>query len=122
MTQELPFDVEKLIAICRAQGVKRIGVFGSAARGEATAQSDIDLLVDLSPHISLLQFAALERRLSEALGRKVDLLTEAALSPYPKPVMPVPLAARGVDLLTEVALSPYLRQQILDDLQILYEA
>lgn len=97
MVRELSFDVDKLIAICQAQGFKRIGVFGSAARGDMNEGSDIDLLVDLSPRISLLQFAALERRLSEALGRKVDLLTEAAISPY-------------------------LRQQILDDVLVLYEA
>ena len=52
------------------------------ARNEATEASDIDLLVSFSRPISLLQMVTLERELSDALGRKVDLLTEASLSPY----------------------------------------
>ena len=82
MMDELQFDIKKLIELCRQSGVVHITLFGSMARGEANQQSDIDLVVKFSQPISLLQFAALERRLSEALGRKVDLLTEAAISPY----------------------------------------
>ena len=52
------------------------------ARNEATEASDIDLLVSFSRPVSLLQMVTLERELSDALGRKVDLLTEASLSPY----------------------------------------
>jgi predicted nucleotidyltransferase len=52
------------------------------ARDEATEASDIDLLVPFSGPVSLLQMVTLERELSEALGRKVDLLTEAFLSPF----------------------------------------
>jgi hypothetical protein len=59
-----------------------IGVFGSTVRGEARKDSDIDLLVRFSKRKSLLAVVRLERELSEALGRKVDLLTEGALSPY----------------------------------------
>ncbi len=47
-TITLPFDTRKLIEICRQNDVAMIGVFGSAAGGEATAQSDIDLLVRFS--------------------------------------------------------------------------
>lgn len=78
----LPFDTDKLIEICRQNDVARIGVFGSAARGEATDQSDIDLLVEFSQRKSLLALVRLEREISTALGKKVDLLTEAAISPY----------------------------------------
>ena len=59
-----------------------VGVFGSVARNEANDQSDIDLLVEFSKRISLLKLVALEREISTALGKKVDLLTEAAISPY----------------------------------------
>ncbi|MDY7040081.1 MAG: nucleotidyltransferase domain-containing protein [Chloroflexota bacterium] len=45
-------------------------------------QSDVDLLVRFSKRKSLLALVRLERELSTALGRKVDLLTEAAISPY----------------------------------------
>ena len=78
----LPFDINKLIEICRKNDVAMIGVFGSVARGEATGQSDIDLLVRFSKSKSLLALVALERQISAALNRKVDLLTEAAISPY----------------------------------------
>jgi len=78
----LPFDTDKLIEICRQNDVSKVSVFGSMARGEATDKSDIDLLVEFSKRKSLLAFVALERQLSAALGRKVDLLTEASLSPY----------------------------------------
>jgi len=61
-----------------------VGLFGSSARGEATETSDIDLLIKFSKPKSLLSIVKLERNLSEALGKKVDLLTEAAISPYLK--------------------------------------
>jgi uncharacterized protein len=77
-----PFSLPRLIDICRQHDVSMIGVFGSIARGEARKESDIDLLVRFSKRKSLLAVVRLERELSEALGRKVDLLTEGALSPY----------------------------------------
>ena len=78
----LPFDVDKLTEVCRQNDVAKLSVFGSAARGEAGEKSDIDLLVEFSRPKSLLGLVAVERRMSAALGRKVDLLTEGALSPY----------------------------------------
>jgi len=89
--------MSELTEICRRNDVSMLGIFGSVARGEATAQSDIDLLVEFSKRKSLLSVISLERQLSGALGRKVDLLTEAALSPY-------------------------LRSRILRDLRVIYEA
>jgi predicted nucleotidyltransferase len=93
----LPFDTNPLIEICRKNDVAMLGVFGSMARGEATDQSDVDLLVRFSKRKSLLSLVALERQMSTALGRKVDLLTEAAISPY-------------------------LRERIKRELQVIYEA
>jgi len=77
-----PFDTDKLIEVCRQNDVAMVGVFGSTARGEAGEQSDIDLLVEFSKPKSLLKLVALERQLSTALGKKVEVLTEAAISPY----------------------------------------
>jgi uncharacterized protein len=77
-----PFDVERLVDICRQNDVSMAGIFGSMARGEAKKKSDIDLLVRFSRPKSLLAVVRLERELSQVLGRKVDLLTEAAISPY----------------------------------------
>jgi predicted nucleotidyltransferase len=78
----LPFDTKKLRDICRRNDIAMVGVFGSMARGEATEQSDIDLLVRFSRRKSLLELVRLERDISIALGRRVDLLTESAISPY----------------------------------------
>jgi predicted nucleotidyltransferase len=76
------FDTNALIDICRDNDVARLEVFGSTARGEANEDSDVDLLVEFSKRKSLLALVSLERKMSTALGRKVDLLTEAAISPY----------------------------------------
>ena len=76
------FDTDKLIEMCRANDAAMVGVFGSVARGEDTLESDIDLMVRFSRKKSLLDIVRLERELSKVLGKKVDLLTEAAISPY----------------------------------------
>jgi predicted nucleotidyltransferase len=82
MMKSYPFNITRLIDICRQNDVSMVGVFGSMARGKAKKKSDIDLLVRFSKRKSLLAVVRLERELSEALGRKVDLLTEGAISPY----------------------------------------
>ena len=74
-----PFDTHTLIEMCRQNDVVKVGVFGSMVRGDANEDSDIDLIVEFSRRKSLLALVALERKLSTALGRRVDLLTEAAL-------------------------------------------
>ncbi|OLS15539.1 MAG: DNA polymerase subunit beta [Promethearchaeota archaeon CR_4] len=61
--------------------VKRIGLFGSYARGEQKNKSDIDLLVEFSEAPDFLEFIALEQYLSEKFEEKVDLVTPNALSP-----------------------------------------
>jgi uncharacterized protein len=76
------FDTNALVNICRENDVAKLEVFGSIARGEASGDSDVDLLVEFSKRKSLLALVSLERKMSAALGRKVDLLTEAAISPY----------------------------------------
>jgi len=82
MAAAYPFNVSQVIDLCRQNDVSMVGIFGSMARGEAKRKSDIDLIVRFSKRKSLLAMVRLERELSEALGRKVDLLTEAAISPY----------------------------------------
>jgi predicted nucleotidyltransferase len=67
----------------------RIRVFGSVARGEAGSNSDPDLLVQLKPGSERpplgLRWFALEQELSAKVGRPVELITEAALSPHLRP-------------------------------------
>jgi predicted nucleotidyltransferase len=67
--------------LLESYGVKHIHVFGSVARGDADAQSDIDLLVEFEPsaHIGMFEFSRLRRRLSQLLNCKVDLATPDAL-------------------------------------------
>lgn len=77
---ELPLDA--LDDTLRANDVAYAGVFGSFARGEATPTSDVDILIKFEKPKSLLDIVRLERELSASLGRSVDLVTEASLSPY----------------------------------------
>jgi predicted nucleotidyltransferase len=63
----------------RGFGVKSIALFGSAARGEAQRESDIDILVEFDRTVGLLAFLRLQYRLEELLGKGVDLVTQAAL-------------------------------------------
>lgn len=63
-------------------GVKRAAIFGSFARGDATKNSDIDLLIEFKGKSkSLLDLAGLKIQLEESLGRKVDLITYNSLHP-----------------------------------------
>ena len=65
--------------------VRRVGLFGSYARGEQTPGSDLDILVELEPPMGFFGFIDLEDYLSERLGSKVDLVTPDALKPLMKP-------------------------------------
>jgi len=75
---------EEVIAAAAANGLSSVRVFGSCARGEDTPASDVDLIVTISEHTSLLDFvrftAAVEDLLSLSPGR-VDLLDDDALRP-----------------------------------------
>jgi len=91
----------KLAGLCRKYHVRRLGLFGSAARGELAPESDVDLLVEFEPGKVPSLWA--EPGLREALGalfggRKVDLVPPQVLE------------------------NPYRRKSILRDLQVLYEA
>ncbi len=70
--------------------ISRLAVFGSFVRGEASAASDIDLLVtfrpsNARPKLGLFGLMEIEERLQEELGRAVDLVSEDSLSPYIRP-------------------------------------
>jgi predicted nucleotidyltransferase len=58
---------------------ERIGIFGSFARGENNADSDLDILIQLKERISLLKLVQIEQELSDKLGIPIDLVTENSL-------------------------------------------
>lgn len=61
--------------------VASLSLFGSVARDEASADSDVDLLVEFNMPVGLFQFIELQQRLEELLGCKVDLGTSRSLKP-----------------------------------------
>ena len=70
---------EDILRIAIKRGASNVRIFGSIARGEADAESDIDLLVDLEPGRSLFDLGGLLMDLQDLLGHKVDVVTEKGL-------------------------------------------
>lgn len=70
---------EDILRIAARYGASNVRVFGSVARGEAGAESDVDLLIDLEPGRSLLDHVALLQDLEDILSLKVDVVNEKAL-------------------------------------------
>ena len=67
------------------QPVKKAWLFGSFSRGEETADSDVDILVEFDrtgQPVTLLTYARIWRELRERVGREVDLVEEGTLKPY----------------------------------------
>lgn len=70
-----------VLKITDKYGVTNVRIFGSFARGEQSESSDIDLLVDFPEKFTLLQHSGLKIDLEEALERKVDVVSGAAIKP-----------------------------------------
>jgi predicted nucleotidyltransferase len=70
---------EHLLELEERYGVSSLGIFGSYVRGEERDESDVDILVEFGRSTDLFEFGALEQRLSELVGRKVDLVMKRAL-------------------------------------------
>lgn len=64
-----------------AHGARAVSLFGSAARGEERAGSDVDFLVELEPGRNLIDLIGLENDLADALGVKVDVVTARSAKP-----------------------------------------
>lgn len=76
----LPIDPAELDRLCREYGIVELALFGSVARGEAADGSDIDLLYVLDPKAELgWEIERLNEKLSEAMGRPVDLVSKKYL-------------------------------------------
>ena len=72
----------EIIEIADRCGARNVRIFGSAARGATRPDSDLDVLVELDRGRSLLDIVALKQDLEDLLDVRVDVVTEAALSPY----------------------------------------
>jgi uncharacterized protein len=70
-----------VVAAAAAHGVSNLRVFGSVARGEDHPGSDVDLLADFPPGLSLFGLGRLEADLERILGTRVDLIPAADLKP-----------------------------------------
>ena len=75
---------ETLVEALKEHEVKKAAIFGSVARGEATEESDLDLLIEFEGRKSLLDLAGLKLDLQELLRRRVDVLTYRSLHPLLK--------------------------------------
>lgn len=73
----------KVVPILKHYGVKRAGIFGSYARGEATNNSDIDILINIEKgkKFSLFDLSGLKIELEEKLKKKIDINTYKAIHP-----------------------------------------
>ena len=76
------FRKQSLIrSLAKAHGARTVELFGSAARGEDSPGSDLDFMVELERGRSLLDLIGFAEDLQDALGRKVDAVTKAAMKP-----------------------------------------
>ena len=79
----MPEAMEKIkreiIPVLKQAGVLKSSLFGSVVRGEATQDSDIDILVELPKDSDMFDLIALQDKLESTLGRKVDVVTYRSL-------------------------------------------
>jgi len=73
---------EQILAVAKRHGVTRVRVFGSMARDDARADSDVDLLLDVGPDPSPWFPGGLVSELEDLLGRRVQVITERGLDEF----------------------------------------
>lgn len=81
LTDEVFRKIDVIRAIGKANGVRSIHLFGSAARGIETADSDLDFLVEFEPGRTLLDVVGLRTELCQLFDRRVDVVTRDSLKP-----------------------------------------
>ncbi len=98
MTPRMDVPKARIEEFCRRNHIRRLALFGSVLRDDFTPGSDVDVLVEFEPgNTPGFAFFTMEESLSQLLGRKVDLNTPGFLSPY-------------------------FREEILEHLEVLYDA
>jgi hypothetical protein len=74
---------ERIETFCRANGIRRLALFGSVLRDDFRPESDIDVLVEFQPGVRVgLAFIRMQDELSTIFGHRVDLSTPGSLSKY----------------------------------------
>jgi predicted nucleotidyltransferase/DNA-binding XRE family transcriptional regulator len=71
----------QIVDAAERHGARNVRIFGSAARGSDTAESDVDVLVDLDADVGVVGLVALEQELARILGRWVDVVPARSLKP-----------------------------------------
>lgn len=79
--QQLRHTREQILQVAARHGAANVRVFGSLARGDTHAASDVDLLVDMAPDRTLMDLGGLLVELQETLNSPVDVATERMLRP-----------------------------------------
>jgi predicted nucleotidyltransferase len=80
--EQVRMQRKQILQLAARYGIRRVRLFGSIARGEATPASDVDVLVDFEPGRSLLDQVGFEQDLESLLGCNVDVVAEGGISPY----------------------------------------
>jgi predicted nucleotidyltransferase len=82
-TPRIPVPHDRIAEFCRKHRIRRLAFFGSVLRDDFGPDSDVDVLVEFEPGARVgLKFFGMERELSEIIGRRVDLMTPGFLGKY----------------------------------------
>lgn len=73
---------EEILHLAQQHGIDRVSVFGSIVRGESTALSDVDLLVEVEEGRSLFDLIAFKLDMEALLGCHVDVVSRGGVSPH----------------------------------------
>jgi len=79
--QEIEKYQRLILPVLKRYFIKRAAIFGSAAKGNMNADSDVDLLIEAEQGFTLFKMLKLEEEISELIKRKVDLVEYSALKP-----------------------------------------
>ena len=80
MNRNVSIQYDRVAEFCRANGIVRLAIFGSALRGDFGPESDIDILVEFEPgRTPGFGFVSMATELSELFGRHVDVLTRSSV-------------------------------------------
>jgi uncharacterized protein len=85
LREEIQRQRDVVLGIAGRYGASNLRLFGSVARGEERPDSDVDLLIDLSPERGFSDYLGLAEELEALLERRVDLVLSRSLSPHFRP-------------------------------------